>query len=40
MTELEKIHNKTEVSKEEEEWACYCANTMKDFVIITEKDFE
>ena len=40
MTELGKIYNKMEVSKEEEEQARYCANTMKYFVIITEKDFE
>lgn len=40
MTELEMIYKMMEGLEEAEEWAQYCANTMKDFVIMTEKYFQ
>jgi hypothetical protein len=40
MRELEEIYKAVEGLEGAEEWAQYCANTMKDFVIMTEKDFE
>jgi hypothetical protein len=40
MTELGGIYKAVESLEGAEERARYCANTMKDFVIMTEKDFE
>jgi hypothetical protein len=40
MTELEGIYKAMEDLEGAEEQAQYCANTMKDFIIMTEKDFE
>lgn len=40
MTELEGIYKAMEGLEEAEERARYRANTIKDFVILTEKDFE
>ncbi|KAF8798379.1 hypothetical protein BYT27DRAFT_7228444 [Phlegmacium glaucopus] len=40
MTELERIYKTMEGLEEVEERAQYSANTMKDFVIMTKKDFQ
>jgi hypothetical protein len=40
MTELERVYKVIEGLEEAEERAQYCANTMKDFVIMTENDFQ
>lgn len=40
ITELERIYKATEGIEEAKEQVQYRANTMKDFVIMTEKDFK